>query len=278
MSLVKLLGAVDGIISIKTHLKCTFGVNEFLSLSFLFMEEIRHDVKKVYGSILSSISSQTLSVSPSNNDLVDLWHNLWCNNYKAIIFLYGNFLVIKICFIFSKNACLLCVLCGNVTAFFYSAPNYTMKNPLWNKQVCPKLINVIMENNPSHRYGAKITLCNIAIKVYPLLSHIFIHTCHFCFAVTWCPSANSMFLSVFYNEPGIKSETCGVIWHVAHESKIQLVNCELSPKSLIEHSSLLDIPTIDAYIFWSLLFSLLSYSLCDSRLPFSLKRTWFSSL
>ena len=72
MSLAKLLGAVDGIISIKTHLKGAFGFSGFLDLAFLFIGDILHGVQKGYGSILSSISSQTLVVSPANNDLVDL--------------------------------------------------------------------------------------------------------------------------------------------------------------------------------------------------------------
>ena len=72
MSLVKLLGDADGTISIKTHLKGVFGLSGLLDLSFLFIEEIGHDMQKRSGSILSSTSSQTLSVSPANNNLVDL--------------------------------------------------------------------------------------------------------------------------------------------------------------------------------------------------------------
>ena len=53
---------------------------------------------------------------------------------------------------------------------------YTVHNPFRNKQVCPKIINVIMENNLLHRSGAKSTLCNVAIKVYPLSLHILIRT------------------------------------------------------------------------------------------------------
>ena len=52
----------------------------------------------------------------------------------------------------------------------------------------------------------------------------------------------------------IKSETSGVMWHVAPESKIQLVNCELSQKFPLGHSSLPDMRAIDACIFCSLLF------------------------
>ena len=134
---------------------------------------------------------------------------------------------------------------------FPLSPSYTVQNPLWNKQVCTKLINIIIENNLSHRYGVKSTLCYVAIKVYPLSSHIFIWTCHFCFAVTWCTSAASIYLSMSYNDPGIKSETYGVILHIYLWSKIQLVNLELSPKYLLGLLSLLDIHAIDAYIFWS---------------------------
>ena len=86
-----------------------------------------------------------------------------------------------------------------------------------------------MENSLSHKSDASKMLYNVAIKVYPLSSNICMRTDHFCFAVTWCLSANSINLSVSSNDPGMKSVTSGVIWQVAPESKIQLVNCELSP-------------------------------------------------
>ena len=76
MSFVSLLGAVDGIISIKPHLKGAFGFNGSLDLAFLFIEEILHEVQKGSGYILSSTSSQTLTASPAINDLVDLRPNL----------------------------------------------------------------------------------------------------------------------------------------------------------------------------------------------------------
>ena len=76
MSLVRLLGTVDGIISIKTHLKGAFVFSGNSDLAFLFIEEILHEMKKGSGSILSSTSSQTLAVSPAINDLVDLCPNL----------------------------------------------------------------------------------------------------------------------------------------------------------------------------------------------------------
>ena len=160
-------------------------------------------------------------------------------------------------------------LCNRIFSF---SLNYTVKSSLRNKQVCPKFINVIIENNQSHTSGAKSMLCNVMVKGYLLSSHSFICACLFCFAVTWCTLATSMCSSVSYNKPGIKPETYDVMWHVYPESKIQLVNCEMSPKCLLGHLSLSDIHATDLYIFWSLIFLLLSHA----PLTFSLKRTWFS--
>ena len=129
----------------------------------------------------------------------------------------------------------------------------------------------MIENNLPHKSGAKSTLFNVAMKGFPLSSHIFIRALTFCFPVTWCPSATSMYLSVCSHGPGMKSETSGVIWHVAPESKIQLVNCELSPYFSLERLSLLDMHAVDAYIFWSSLF----LPLLHTRLPFLLKHTCF---
>ena len=47
MSLVKRLGAVDGMISIKPHLKGAIGFSGILDLTFLFIEEICHDAQKI---------------------------------------------------------------------------------------------------------------------------------------------------------------------------------------------------------------------------------------
>ena len=71
-----MVGAVDGIISIKIHLKGAFGFSGILELAFLFIEEILHEVQKGSGSIFSSASYQTLAVSPAINYLVDLCPNL----------------------------------------------------------------------------------------------------------------------------------------------------------------------------------------------------------
>ena len=137
ISLVKCLGDVDGIISIKTHSKGAFGFNEFLDLAFFFIEYIWHDVQKGSVSILSQISSQTFEVSPAINDIVYIRPSLWFNNPKATFFLGYIFFDLEICFISPQNAFLLCARFGRVTAFLSSLPKFTVQNVLWNKKVCP---------------------------------------------------------------------------------------------------------------------------------------------
>ena len=100
----------------------------------------------------------------------------------------------------------------------------------------------------------------------------------FCFAVTWCPSTTSTNLSVSSNDPGMKSVTSGVIWHVNPESKIQLVNYKLSPWSLFLRLSSLDIRAIDAYTLRSLSPSLLSHARLHFSLDFSDLRLFSLSL
>ena len=70
-------------------------------------------------------------------------------------------------------------MCGDVTAFFSFAPKYTTQNPLLKRQLCPEFINVMIENNLSHKSGTNSMLCNVAMKGLPLLSHICIRTCPF---------------------------------------------------------------------------------------------------
>ena len=145
--------------------------------------------------LLSSISSQTLEVYLDKNYLVNLWPNIWCKNSKAIFFLDGNFFVFGISFISPNNACFLCALYGKVTVLFSLAPKYTVQNPFQNKQLCPKFINVIIENKMLHRYGTKSMLLNVTIKVFPLSSHIFIRTCTF--FLPWpdvCPQIQYIYL------------------------------------------------------------------------------------
>ena len=78
----------------------------------------------------------------------------------------------------------------------------------------------MIEDNMLNKSGAKSTLCNAAIKWSPLLSQIFIRIWPFYFATMWYPYVTEICLSVHSNEPGIKSETSGVMWHVAPEYKI----------------------------------------------------------
>ena len=165
---------------------------------------------------------------------------------------------------FPQKACFRCALCGKVTTFYHLSPKYTIHNPLQNKQV----INVIIENNLSHKSGAKSMLCNVAINGFPLSLHIFIWTCPFWFTATWCPSTTSICLSLYYNETVIKSETCGFIRHVSPESKIQLFNCKVSPKYLLGLLSLSEICAIYEYIFWSLSLSPFLYYFAMKGYPF----------
>ena len=76
MSLVKILGAVDGTISIKTHLKGAFGLSGILDLAFFSLKKFDMMCKKDPGSIIRSTSSQTFAVSAANNDLVDMCPNI----------------------------------------------------------------------------------------------------------------------------------------------------------------------------------------------------------
>ena len=114
--------------------------------------------------ILSLISSQTLSLYPAINDMVDLCPNLWCNNYKTIFFLDDNLFAL-----FPPKLYYLCALYGKLTVFFSSDPNYTVQNPLRNKQVCTKLINVIMENNQK----CVVQCCNKSISV--IATHVYLY-------------------------------------------------------------------------------------------------------
>ena len=114
-----------------------------------------------------------------------------------------------------------------------------------------------MENNQSHKFGANITLYNIARKGFLLLSRIFIWIYPVFFAVTKFPSETSIYLSVSTNEPCIKSGISGVIRQVASESKIQPVSWNLSPEYLLGLLALGDICDTYAYIFCDLLSSVL---------------------
>ena len=96
--------------------------------SLSFVEWIWHDVQKVSGYILSSISFQTFAVSTAINYLVDMCPNLWCNNYKSTFFLGAIFFDLVFSLVFTKKSCFLCALCGRVTAFSFLYPDYTAQN------------------------------------------------------------------------------------------------------------------------------------------------------
>ena len=123
------------------------------------------------------------------------------------------------------------------------------------------------ENNILHESGANSTLYNVSMKDFPLSFRIFIWASPVYFAVTKFSSATSIYLSVFLNEPGIKSKISGVMWQVAPESKIQLVSCKLSPKFLLGLYELEYIYAIDTYIvcysLWYVLFSDVLYIFVD---------------
>ena len=135
----------------------------------------------------------------------------------------------------------------------------TVQNHWWKMKLCTECVNIIMENNRSHKYGANSTLYNITMKGLPSLSRIFIWIYPIYLAAIKCLSAISMYSCDSYIDPGIKSKISGVVWQVAPESKIQLVSLEVSPKSLLGIFALDDMCTIDTYMFcgsiWYVLFS-----------------------
>ena len=137
MSLVKLLEGMSVMMSINTHLKSLLGFRGVFGPGFLFIVDIWHDVQNGSGSTLSSISFQTFAVSPASSDLLDLCPNLWCNNSKETLFLGICFCDFEFSLVFTKNACFLCVMCSNVTAFCLSLLKKTVQISLWKGQACP---------------------------------------------------------------------------------------------------------------------------------------------
>ena len=91
--------------------------------------------------------------------------------------------------------------------------------------------------------------------------HVYLNSpCFFC--CEKFPSENPMYLSISTSDTGTKSEFYGIMWHVAPESKIQLVSSELSPKSLLGIFTLEVICAIEVYIFWdSFYYVLFPYAL-----------------
>ena len=107
------------------------------------------------------MSCQEFSVSTAINYLVDICPNLWCNNYKLTFFLGDIFFYLYISFVSPKNTCFLCALCGGVTEFFFPLSKYTAQNHLLNKEVYPKLINVIIEKPIAYIWSLKyVVICS----------------------------------------------------------------------------------------------------------------------
>ena len=78
MSFVRLLGDVEGITSIKTHLKVDFGFRGTFDLAFLLIEEILQEVQKGSASMCSSASSHTFAVSTRSlmaGDTANVWED-----------------------------------------------------------------------------------------------------------------------------------------------------------------------------------------------------------
>ena len=137
MSFVKNLEYMAGIMSMNTHFKGVLIFIGVFDIDFLFIVDIWHDVQNGSGSTLSSISFQTFALSPASSDLLDLCPNLWCNNSKETLFLGICFCDFEFSLVFTKNACFLCVMCSNVTAFCLSLLKKTVQISLWKGQACP---------------------------------------------------------------------------------------------------------------------------------------------
>ena len=150
---------------------------------------------------------------------------------------------------FYQKCIFCCAMCGNVTTFCSLSLKNPVQKTLRRRKVCPKFNNLMMEKNRSKKSSANSTLYSAAMKGLTLLPCIGIWTSPVYFAVTKCPSATFIYLSVYTNETGIKSEISGVMWQVTPESKIQLISCKLYPNFLLGLSALVDINTTYTYIF-----------------------------
>ena len=107
-------------------LRC-YEFTSYATLDFLFIVEILYGVQKGSGSTLISMSCQTLAASLEIMDLLELCTNIWCNNFREILLLGMVVFDFDFCFVFTKHACFLCTLCGNVAAFCWSALKKPMK-------------------------------------------------------------------------------------------------------------------------------------------------------
>ena len=172
MSFVKPFEDIAGMMSMNTNLQGVLGFRVVFDIYSLFIVDIWNDVQKGSGSIMISMSFQKVSAYPASSDLVDLCTNIWCNHSKETLFLWIFFYDFDCFFIFTKNACFLCAMYGNVTVLCSLSLKKNAQNHLWKSQVCPKFNNIIIENSRSHKYGANSTLYNVSMKGFLLLSHI----------------------------------------------------------------------------------------------------------
>ena len=62
-----------------------------------------------------------------------------------------------------------------------------------------------MENNQFHKSGTNSMSYNVSTKGFPLLLHIFVWNSPAFFSVKKFPSETSIYLSVYNNDPVIKS-------------------------------------------------------------------------
>ena len=94
----------------------------------------------------------------------------------AIFFLFFGicFCDYDFSFVFTKNVCFRCALCGNVTLFYQLSLNKTVQNPSWKRKVCHEFINVMLDKNWLHKSGVKSTLYNLSMRGLSLSSLIFI--------------------------------------------------------------------------------------------------------
>ena len=127
VSFVKLLEYVAAMMFMNTHSKGVLDFRGVFDPAFLLIVVIWNDVQNGSVSTLSSIYFQTFLVSPSSSDHVDLWNNLRCNNPKETFFLENFLSDFEFSFIFTKNSCFICAMCGDVTEFYMSSPNKSVK-------------------------------------------------------------------------------------------------------------------------------------------------------
>ena len=128
VSFVKILKVVADMITMNTHLKCILGFTGCLWYRpFVDFWDLTRCAERVR-------TYPDLNVLPkyavylSRSDLKYLCIILRYNNSREIFLLGISFSFFHVSFIFTKNACFLCALCGNITVLCSLAPKETVKN------------------------------------------------------------------------------------------------------------------------------------------------------